>query len=218
MVGNTAENTYSDDSLLSRLDRKLAKVEDFFSFAAAMVILGLMIFGTMNVIGRKVFNNPLWGYNDIVTLAMVAFSFLAISAMQRVGGHIRMELVVRKMRGRVLWTAEFIGVVLAIFIMVVLTYYSYTAFVRSIELGDSPIARELVTWPSKLWVPIAFGVLLMRLFLQAWGYSRLIVNPDAPPIAVPIMAEITEIADKEIHDAFGDDETEDHSLERLAGK
>ena len=53
MVGNTTENTYSDDSLLSKLDRRLAKIEDALSFLAAIVILALMLFGTLNAIFRK---------------------------------------------------------------------------------------------------------------------------------------------------------------------
>ena len=191
---------------MSVLDRKLTKLEDFLSMASAMVILALMIFGTVNVIGRKVFGTPVWGYTDIVTLGMVVFTFLAISAMQRVGGHIRMELLVRQLSGRTLWIAEFIGVILAIFIITVLIYYSSTALLRAIELGDSTIDRELVTWPSKMVVPIAFSVLIARLILQAWGYWRLIITPDAQPIAVPVMAEISEIAEKEIKDTFGGDE------------
>ncbi len=212
MVGNTAENANVDESLLSKLDQGLTKIEDGLSYASALVILGLMIFGSMNAIGRKFFSMPVWGYTDLVTLFMVAFSFLAVAAMQRVGGHIRMELFVRKMSGRTLWLAEFVGVVLALFIMCVLLYYSSTAFMRAWELGDSTIDRELATWPSKMWVPIAFAVLIARLVLQTWGYMRLIANPNAPPIAVPLMHTEEELASKEIEDTFGDDDTETHEL------
>ncbi len=199
------------ESLLARLDRWLTWLEDALSLVAAMVILALMIFGTMNVIGRKFLGMPVWGYVDIVTLFMVAFSFLAISAMQRVGGHIRMELFVRNFHGRFLWIVELLGVLVAVFIMAVLITYSYQAFVRAFELGDSTIDREIATWPSKIWVPIAFSVLLARLLLQAAGYLRLIIRPDAQPVAVPLMHDVEEVADKEIHDAFGDleDETGD---------
>ena len=100
MVGNATENTYTDDSLLSRLDRALAKLEDGMSFAAAIVILFLMVFGTANALGRKFLHISVWGYTDLVQLFMVAFSFLAIAGMQRIGGHIRMELLVRQLRGR----------------------------------------------------------------------------------------------------------------------
>lgn len=196
-----------DASLLARLDGGLTKIEDGLSMVAAYFILGLMILGTMNVVGRKL-GIPVWGYNDLVTLSMVAFSFLPVAAMQRIGGHIRMELLVRQLSGRTLWVAEFLGVLLAVFIMAVLVYFSFTAFMRAFELGDSTIDREIVTWPSKIWVPIAFCVLIARLVLQIVGYGRLIIDPEATPIAVPIMQEVSEQAEKEIHDAFGDDEEE----------
>jgi C4-dicarboxylate transporter, DctQ subunit len=212
MVGNTAENANVDDSLLSKLDQGLSKIEDFLTYASAFVILGLMLFGTMNALGRKFFSTPVWGYTDLVTLFMVAFSFLAVAGMQRVGGHIRMELFVRKMSGRMLWVAEFVGVIVALFIMCVLLYYSSTAFMRAWTLGDSTIDRELATWPSKMWVPIAFAVLIARLILQSWGYLRLIINPNVPPIAVPMMHTEQELAIKEIEDTFGDDDTETHEL------
>ena len=229
MVGNTSENTYSDNTLLSRLDQALAKIEDFFSFLAAIVILALMLFGTLNAIFRKgpkvltaifesleipieIHSLPIWGYTDLVQLFMVAFAFLAISGMQRVGGHIRMELVVRSMRGRTLWISECVGVVIALFIMCVLLYYSSTAFFRAFELGDTTIAEEIATWPSKIWVPVAFAVLIARLILQIWGYMRLIVNPHAIPLAVPLMHSEVEIASKEIQDAFGDEQIENNVL------
>jgi C4-dicarboxylate transporter DctQ subunit len=212
MVGNATENTYTDDTLLSRLDRSLAKLEDAMSFFAALVILALMVAGTVNGIGRKFFHFNIWGYTDLVQLFMVAFSFLAISGMQRVGGHIRMELVVRQLKGRTLWIAELIGVLVALFVMCVLLYYSSTALERAISLGDSTIDRELPTWPSKFFVPFSFAVLIARLVLQSWGYARLIKTPDAVPIAVPLMHSEAELAEKEIQDTFGSDKTEVHAL------
>ena len=212
MVGNATENTYSDDSMLSRLDQRLTKLEDAMSFVAALVILMLMVAGTVNGIGRKFFHFNIWGYTDLVQLFMVAFSFLAVSGMQRIGGHIRMELVVRRLNGRALWIAELMGVLVGLFVIGVLLYYSSTAFERAIMLGDSTIDRELPTWPSKLWVPVAFAVLTARLLLQTWGYIRLIKTPDAVPIAVPLMHSEVELAEKEIKDTFGDDQTEVHAL------
>ena len=121
-----------------------------------------------------------------------------------------MELVVRTMRGRILWISECIGVVIALFIICVLVYYSSTAFGRAFELGDSTIAEEIPTWPSKMWVPIAFSILLARLILQIWGYMRLILDPTVTPIAVPLMHSEVELATKEIQDAFGHDGIEPH--------
>ena len=196
----------SNDSLLARLDRSLTRIEDGLSFIAALFILGLMVLGALNVVGRKL-GMPVWGYNDIVVLSMVSFAFLSISAMQRVGGHIRMELLVRRFSGRTMWVAEFLATLVAIFIITVLIYYSFTAFMRAYELGDSTMDREIPTWPSKMWVPISLAVLLARLILQTWGYARLIIKPDAELIAVPKLHEVEDLAGKEISDTFGDAET-----------
>ena len=190
--------------LLAKLDRWLAKLEDGLTFVAALFILGLMLLGAANVIGRKL-GSPVWGYNDIVTLSMVSFAFLAVSGMQRVGGHIRMELLIRNFHGRILWISELLGTLLAIFVITILLYYSFDAFMRAFELGDSTMDREIPTWPSKVWVPIAFGVLIARLVLQTFGYMRLVVYPNAEPIAVPLMHEVKAIAEKEIQDTFGND-------------
>ncbi len=191
---------------LAMLDRTLAKLEDLLNIIAAFFILALMFFGAAQVISRKLFNYPLWGYIDIVELGMVTFAFLAIASCQRVGGHIRMEILMRRLSGRALWLFEWVGVAVALAIMLVLFWYAFGAFMRAVELGDSTIDRELVTWPSKMLVPFAFAVLILRLILQTWAYWRLILHPDAEPIAVPLLADIIEQAEKEIHDTFGDDD------------
>ena len=191
---------------LARFDGALAKLEDLMSLIAAFFILGLMFWGAAQVFSRKVLNWPLWGYVDIVEIGMATFAFLSISACQRMGGHIRMEIVIRRLSGRALWLAEWAGIVIAIGIMCVMLWYGSTAFMRAYELGDSTIDREIVTWPSKLLVPVAFSILLVRLLLQSWGYARLVAYPDAEPIAVPLMHGVEELAEKEIHDTFGDDD------------
>ena len=49
-------------------------------------------------------------------------------------------------------------------------------------------------WPSKLIVPIAFGVLALRLLLQTWGYARALVLGLENPVAVPLSLTIEEQA------------------------
>lgn len=201
-----------DSPLLRKLDSKLAKVEDSLDLIAALFIVFIMIFATFQVISRKLLPmiNPdwggdLWGYIDIVVLVMASFSFLGIAYCQRLGGHIRMEILVRRLRGRSLWIAEALGVLVALLIMLVLMWSGYEFFLRAFVLGDSTIDRQIPTWPSKVLVPIAFFILNLRLILQFWGYLRLIKNPDAEPIAVPVIEHFEEMAQAEIEGAMGND-------------
>ena len=193
------------DSALSTPDRLLAKVENFLDLMAAFFILFLMFFGTSQIVARKVFNYPLWGYIDIVEITMATFAFLGVAYSQRLGGHIRMEILIRQLHGRMLWVVEALGALVGLAIILVLLWYGYEHFLRAFQLGDSTIDREISIWPSKMLVPIAFSVLALRLGLQVLGYLRLARRPDVKPVAVPVIEEFEELARHEIEEAMGQD-------------
>ena len=190
-------------SALTAADRWLSRVENFFDLVAAFFIIFLMMFAVTQVISRKLFNYPLWGYVDIVEIVMVAFAFLGISYCQRLGGHIRMELVVRQLHGRALWLFELLGIVIALGIILVLLWYGFTHFLRAFELGDSTIDREIILWPAKLVIPIAFAVLSVRLLIQFLAFTRLALHPEAEPVAIPVIEKFEETAQHEIEGAIG---------------
>ena len=191
-------------SVLRVADRWLGRVEDVLDLVAAFFIVFLMMFAVAQVISRKLFNYPLWGYVDIVEIVMVTFAFLGISYCQRLGGHVRMELLVRRLGGRALWIFEILGTVVALGIILVLLWYGFTHFLRAFQLGDSTIDREIILWPAKLVIPIAFSVLAARLLIQFFAYTRLAVHPDAEPLAIPVIEKFEETAQHEIEGAIGE--------------
>ena len=198
-----ANDMQENRSLLARLNRGLIPVEDLANLLAAFAIMALMILGVLQIVLRTVFNNPIGGYIDLVELSMASMAFLGAAYTQRIGGHIRMELLVGRLRGRALWTVEALGAALGMFIIGVLIYYSYGHFLRAYTLGDTTIDAEYVTWPSKLLVPIAFSIWWFRLALQCVGALRLVLRPDATPIAVVVAKEVAEQAKDEIHEIMG---------------
>ncbi len=183
---------------LDRADGLLGIAENGLNLFAGGLIFALMLLGVAQIVLRTVFDAPIFGYIDIVEVSMVGFAVLSIAFVQRVGGHVRMELVIGRLRGRWLWGAEAVGTALAAFIVGVLIPYSWRHFGRAFEFGDSTIDIELVTWPAKLAVPIALGVLLLRLLLQLAGYLRLVVHPDLEPVAVPVIKDAAAQAEAEI--------------------
>jgi len=187
--------------LLTRADRLLAPIEDALNLLSGLLIFGLMFLGMLQIVLRTVFRTPIFGYIDIVEATMVAFALLSISQVQRLGGHVRMEIVVGYLKGAALWAAETIGVAVQIVIVAILIPYSYDHFFRSWSFGDSTIDIELPTWPAKLLVPVMLGVLLIRLVIQLLGYIRLTVNPALTPVAVPVMKTVEQQAEDEIRGA-----------------
>ncbi len=193
---------------LATVDRWLGWVETRLNLVAGLLIFALMLLGVAQIALRTVFRAPIFGYIDIVEVSMVGFAVLAVSFVQRVGGHVRMELLVGRLKGRTLWVAEAVGTTLALFIVAVLIPYSYRHFERAFEFGDSTIDIEIVTWPAKLVVPVALTILLGRLAVQLAGYVRLVIHPDREPVAVPLLKEVEETAAENIRhteDAVPDD-------------
>lgn len=184
--------------MLKGVDEAFFQLEKFLNFIAALVILGIMFIGTFQVFGRKLINLPVPGYVDWIEMIMSVFAFIAISYTQRLGGHVRMEIILGRMKGRLLYFFEIFGTLCAIFIVAVLGYYGYEHFLRAYEIGDSTIDIQLAVWPSKLLVPFAFSILLFRLFIQLLGFIRLFLNPNAQPIGVPVIESVDEQAQHEI--------------------
>ena len=196
-------------ALLRRLDALTIPVENAFNLVAGVLIFALMVLGVVQIVLRTVFAAPLLGYIDFVELSMVGFAVLAIAFVQRVGGHVRMELLIQKLRGRALWFFEMLGSSLAIFIVSVLIPYSYDHFQRAFEFGDSTIDLELATWPAKLVVTVALTLLMIRLCIQWLGYLRLLINPTLPQLAIPALKRPEEVAAEEIRLAGGTDSSDD---------
>jgi TRAP-type C4-dicarboxylate transport system permease small subunit len=186
------------------LDRLMQPIENVANFIAAIAIFLLMLLGTAQIVLRSFFNSPIAGYIDMVELSMAGMAFLGAAYCQRLGSHIRMELLVGRLRGRSLWAFEIIGTLVALFIIGVLIYYSTGHFMRSYELGDSTIDAEYPVWPSKLLVPIAFTLWFIRLLIQLVGSVRLFVNPTLEPAGVTLIHDMAVVAQEEIQEALGD--------------
>lgn len=200
---------------LKKLSDALALVENFTAAVAGLTVFVLMLIAIANIALRKLSDLLLWlapqskpdwiapifGYIDIVELAMVLFAVFCISYTQRQGGHVRMELLLNRFSGRLLWFLEVLTTLIAFVIIVVLMRYSINFAMDALEIGDSTIDAELSTWPAKMIIPLAFVILLARLSLQLWGYTRLLIDPDVEPIGVPALENVEQQARHEIEGA-----------------
>lgn len=195
----------SDGRRLNLLDRWLRPVEDGFNLIAALAIFLLMLLGVAQIALRKIFNAPIVGYIDAVELSMATFAFLGAAFCQRLGDHIRMDILIGMLKGRTLWWAEFCSTLVALIIVGVLVWFGWDHFLRSYLLGDTTIDAEYPVWPSKLLVPVAFFVWFLRLAVQLFGFLRLTRYPEAEPVGVPVVLDVAAQAQEEIREAFLDD-------------
>lgn len=193
-----------DNSLLSKLDRHLLKLETVFALLSGLAVFSLMFLAAYSVGGRKFFASPLSGYVDYIETLMPLIAVMGIAFVQRDGSHIRMDMIVGQLRGRALWGAELLSVILILGLMIALTMGSWAHFERSFDCArplcsrDSSIDIGIPIWPSKLIVPVAFGVMCLRLMLQVVGYGRAFFLNLPAPVAVPLVQSIEEQARAEV--------------------
>ncbi len=205
-------NILEDDSWLSWIDRKLFKLETLFALISGIAVFSLMILAVVSVGGRHIANQPLSGYVDWIEQAMPLIAFVGISYTQRLGGHIRMDILIGRLRGRLLWSAEFLTTLVMFMLMALLVWGTYSHFLRAFDFNapnwsrDSSLDIELPLWPMKLIIPVAFSVLCLRLLLQLWAYGRAILTGTASPIAVPLIESAADAAAAEAATVSGFDE------------
>jgi TRAP-type C4-dicarboxylate transport system permease small subunit len=204
MAGSSTVLT--DDSRLSRIDRLYYRLEKWLALLGGIVIMLLVLLATVNVLGRWLFSLPISGYIDWVEQAMAFMAFLGLAYTQRLGGHIRMDILVSHLHGRRLWFTELVSTVLMLLITLVLIYGSWLHFLRSWQIGDSSLDINLPTWPAKLVVPVALTVLALRLLLQCWGYLRAIREGGDSPVAVPLIEDAAAVAAAEAESVMGHDD------------
>jgi TRAP-type C4-dicarboxylate transport system permease small subunit len=192
-----------DDSLLSRFDRYYFKFESLLNLIGGLVIFIIVLLAVANILGRKLLGIPVSGYIDWTEQSMVFFAFCGIAYCQRLGGHIRMDILVSKLRRRALWSFELVSTLIMLTITVLLIMGSFDHFLRAWTFGDSSLDIDLPIWPAKLVVPVMLTVLAIRFCINIWGYTRAIIEGGDTAIAVPLIEDARTQADNEAKTVSG---------------
>lgn len=199
------------------LDRAVRLPENALNYFAGFAILFLMLLGVVQIVLRQkefclgglgcvpLLNKPIFGYIDMIELAMPILAILGIAYCQRQGTHIRMDILIQRFRGRFLWIIEAVVAAITLVLAVLLAWFAWNFFYDAYNIGDSTTDAEIDTWPSKLLVPLAFGLLGLRLVVQFLGAVRLAMAPGLDPVGVVLTKDVADQAREEIREAMGDE-------------
>ena len=127
----------------------------------------LMLFAAAEIIGRYFFNAPIPGHVEIVELIMVGVVFLGLAYTQLQNGHIRMQILQKRIfRGRSYYVAEAVILLLSLVVFAMITRSSFLETLDAYEFGDITSYINWPTWPAKMCVPLGCFFLCVRLFMQ----------------------------------------------------
>lgn len=159
--------------LLSRIQGWTDKLTIALNVIGTLLILAIMILVNSDVIGRGIFNTPISGVPELVSMSIVAIVFLQVAHTFRKGRLTRTEALLSWIERKSVRFRAFVELVFcagAIAILGQLLFASYPLFIKSwirntyegtIGNFTAPI------WPVKLIILIGCTALLLQLTLSA---------------------------------------------------
>lgn len=145
--------------------RRLAALLDWLSDAggalAGAATLGLTVMVAAGVAARRVFNAPFLFVEEVSGYAVLAIVFLGLAYTMKTGGHVRVEVVMERVRGRARTTLEGACLLLAAAFAVVLL----AAAVYQVREFYTQRVLSFAYLQTPLWIPgslmVVGGVLLV---------------------------------------------------------
>lgn len=168
--------------VLQKADALLGRVERAFALIGAAAIFALMGLGVVQITARQFFNLPIFGYIDIIELLMPVFVFLALAHVEQMRGHIRIDLVLRRLHWRSRRVVDLIACLLGLAVIAVLARFGFDHAYRAYEFSDSTMDAQYLWWPSKAVIPIALTLLWCRLLLTTLNWGRRVQSMDGDGI------------------------------------
>lgn len=163
-------------AILGGIERALAWLTRLLLVLGTIALVLMALHVIADVVGRLAFSNPVYGTTEIVSFYyMVAAVCLPLAYMELRDEHITVDLVYISLP-RLLRRAVFVfsTLVTALFFGL-FAYQSWFDSLRAMESGEMVMGAALIEiWPSRYFLPISFGLLVLAALLRA---AKAILTP-----------------------------------------
>lgn len=159
------------------------RISNFFEYAAAIVVLLMMLHITLDVAAKYIFNHPLPGTLPVVAnYYMVAVVFLPVAFVEIRKESIAVDLFYQWFPAPMKHLATIFGTLCSITFFSILAYQSYHNAMRAYGNGEFVDGTYLViTWPSRFLLPLSFASVVIVLLMRLIHEIRYGDEPMTPP-------------------------------------
>ena len=145
-------------------DRILSYVEDKLLWVSLIVLLFMTFFITADATSRYIFGLPVPGGFEISEEYLLpTLSFMAMSAVFVMGGHVRVTMVVDKLSKSIMRPINFIQDILMLGFSLLVTYGAFLTTIKAFEKGE--LSNSMLAYPMAPaygMVLLGFGILSLR--------------------------------------------------------
>jgi tripartite ATP-independent transporter DctM subunit len=151
--------------MLDFLKNAQNRIEGFFNGFAAVVITFMMLLSTLDVALRYLFNSPLPGAYALCEMLMVCTVYPAAAYVQQKKGHVRVDIIIDRVRGAARTTFELATLYLALVSFALVGWQSGALAWEAWVTGDYDMGLVAYPfWPAKTLMTIGIVLLCLRLF------------------------------------------------------
>lgn len=178
------------------LRRGADTLDNVVMFVGCAMLFALMCIVVSDVTLRYLFNRPLaWSYEVISSYLMPGLFFFAVSHTLKANTHVSVDILHNYISRRTRYTFESITTLLAIPAFAICTWVSAGKTLEDIQTHATATSGLAVpTWTISLMLPLGFGLLTLRLVLNAIGYVASLTS-GREVLALPTIAGTEEFAE-----------------------
>lgn len=139
------------------------KLVQWMDEISKIILLGIMLFIVINILMRRLFNSPITGSYDLVSLFIVIVVVLALANCAVQKGHIAIDFLVDRFPLWIQRLIDFTTNIVCLIFIVLFTYYTAKhAYITAIS-GDSTLTLKIPYYPFIY--ATSFGYLLLSVVL-----------------------------------------------------
>jgi TRAP-type C4-dicarboxylate transport system permease small subunit len=171
------------------LRRAFDAVDNVMMFFGATMLFALMFVIVSDVALRYLFNSPIfWAYEVVSSYLMPGLFFFAVSHTLKAHAHVSVDIVHSHIGRRMRYVFETIATLVSMPVFAICTWISARNTMLDFTTGaESTSGLAVPTWTISIMLPIGFGLITLRLILNAIGYLGTLASgrelQPLPPIA-----------------------------------
>jgi TRAP-type C4-dicarboxylate transport system permease small subunit len=152
---------------METLNSIVRKINTVCGLASEGLVFCLMLMVTAEIIGRHVFGTPIPGQVEMATLSLIVILYLGLSYTQMEGGHIRVDVLISRTKGRKRELLEAFAQFLCL-IPAVMMLLATAKQARISVIGQEFVAGvvNFPVWPGRCAVTFGFALLCFTLGVQ----------------------------------------------------
>jgi TRAP-type C4-dicarboxylate transport system permease small subunit len=143
--------------------KRIRQVNRFVAGVGACFLIPLMLFTSVDVVGRDLFDHPIPGTVELSQYMLAVFILLGLAFSQQAKAHVAISLVTSRLPQRAQLLLSLIATVLCLFISCILVWQGWTVGVEERAVSDM---LRVPQYPFRLVVAVAALLMCLELIID----------------------------------------------------